>query len=116
MSPSTRAKAYRLLSRILGTAAEGGYLLRNPCTVKGAGQERAPEMRFATVAQVTALADAIGARYRALVLVAAYGGLRWGELVGLKDKRVGLLHALLAKLDRAGPPPAKAANGTRPSC
>jgi integrase len=76
-SASTRAKAYRLLSRILGAAVEAGYLLRNPCTVKGVGQERAPEMRFATVAQVAALAEAIGARHRALVLVAAYGGLRW---------------------------------------
>jgi len=92
LSPSTIAKAYRLLSRILGAAVEAGYLLRNPCAVKGAGQERAPEMRFATVAQVAALADAIGPRYRALVLVAAYGGLRWGELVGLRVKRVDLLH------------------------
>ena len=92
LSPSTIAKAYRLLSRILGAAVEAGYLLRNPCTIKGAGQERAPEMRFATVAQVAALADGIGPRYRALVLVAAYGGLRWGELVGLRVKRVDLLH------------------------
>ena len=30
---------------------------------------------------------------RALVLVAAYGGLRWGELVGLRVRRVDLLHA-----------------------
>jgi hypothetical protein len=64
LSPSTVAKAYRLLSRILGAAVEAGYLLRNPCTVKGAGQERAPEMRFATVDQVAILADAIGPRYR----------------------------------------------------
>ena len=71
---------------------EAGYLLRNPCTVKGAGQERAPEMRFATIGQVAALAEAIGPRYRALVLVAAYGGLRWGELVGLRVRRVDLLH------------------------
>jgi integrase len=92
LSPSTIAKAYRLLSRILGGAVEAGYLVRNPCAVKGAGQERAPEMRFATVAQVAALADAIDPRYRALVLVAAYGGLRWGELVGLRVKRVDLLH------------------------
>jgi integrase len=92
VSASTRAKAYRLLSRILGAAVEAGYLLRNPCTVRGAGQERAPEMRFATVAQVAALADAIGPRYRALVLVAAYGGLRWGELAGLCGKRVDPLH------------------------
>ena len=77
----------RPLSRILAVAVEAGYLLRNPCTVKGAGQERAPEMRFATVAQVMALAAAVPARYRALVLVAAYGGLRWGELVGLTVRR-----------------------------
>ena len=36
-------------------------------------------MRFATVAQVTALADAIPRRYRALVLVATYTGLRGGS-------------------------------------
>jgi integrase len=44
------------------------------------------------VVQVAALADAIDPRYRALVLAAAYGGLRWGELVGLRVKRVDLLH------------------------
>jgi integrase len=71
--------------RSSGRAVEAGYLLRNPCTVKGAGQEQAPEMRFATVAQIAALAEAVGDRYRALVLVAAYGGLRWGELVGLRS-------------------------------
>jgi integrase len=49
-------------------------------------------MRFATVAQVSALADAVPARYRALVLVAAFGGLRWAELVGLRVRRVDLLH------------------------
>ena len=37
--------------------------------------------------QIAALAEAVGDRYRALVLVAVYGGLRWGELVGLKVKR-----------------------------
>ena len=31
-------------------------------------------------------------RFRALVLVAAYTGLRWGELAGLRVKRVDLLH------------------------
>jgi hypothetical protein len=76
---STRAKSYRLLSRILGTAVESGYLARNPCAIRGAAAEPAPEMRFATVAEVAALADAIPPRFRALVLVAAYAGLRWGS-------------------------------------
>ncbi|HEX5879710.1 MAG TPA: hypothetical protein VF468_15555 [Actinomycetota bacterium] len=38
------------------------------------------EMRFLTPAEVATLADAIRPRYRALVLVGAYGGLRIGEL------------------------------------
>jgi integrase len=121
VSARTRAKAYRLLSRILGAAVEAGYLLRNPCTVKGAGQERAPEMRFATVAQVAAVADAIGARYRALVLVAAYGGLRWSELVGLRVRRVDLLHGRVSVAEQVaevngqlipGPPKTEAGRRT----
>jgi hypothetical protein len=102
---------------------EAGYLLRNPCTVEGAGQERAPEMRFATVAQVqvAALAEAIDARYGALVLVAAGGGLRWGELVGLKVKRVDLLHGRVSVAEQVaevngrhipGPPKTEAGRRT----
>jgi integrase len=92
VSPNTVAKAYRLLARIMDTAVEAGLIVRNPCSVKGAATERAPEMRVATVTQVAALAQAIHPRFRALVLVAAYAGLRWGELVGLRIKRVDLLH------------------------
>jgi len=47
-------------------------------------------MRIATVDQVAAIAERVPARYRALVLVAAFGGLRWGELAGLRRKRVDL--------------------------
>jgi integrase len=53
------------------------------------------EMRFLTPTQVAELADAIHAHYRALVLVGAYGGLRIGELAGLRRRRVDLLHGLV---------------------
>jgi integrase len=49
------------------------------------------EIRFLNPAEVARLADVIDARYRALVLVAAYGGLRIGELAGLRRRRVDLL-------------------------
>jgi integrase len=101
VSPNTVAKAYRLLARIMDTAVEAGILMRNPCSVKGAATERAPEMRVATVAQVAALAQAIHPRFRALVLVAAYAGLRWGELIGLRVKRVGLLHGRITVAEQA---------------
>jgi integrase len=45
-------------------------------------------MRIATVDQVAAIANRVPSRYRALVLVAAFGSLRWRELAGLRRKRV----------------------------
>lgn len=96
LSPNTVAKAYRLLARVMAAAVEDGRVGRSPCSVKGAGTERSPEMRFADVDQVAELADAVGPRYRALVLTAAFTGLRWGELAGLRRHRVNLLHRSLA--------------------
>jgi excisionase family DNA binding protein len=93
VTPTTIANAYRLLRRILNVAVEAGYLPRNPAVIKGAGLERAAEMRHVSIPQLHALAEAVPGRYRALVLAAGYGGLRWGELVGLRRRRVDLAGA-----------------------
>lgn len=90
--PSTAAKSYRLLRAILNTAVEDRVIAYNPCTIKGAGIERSDERPVPTVAQVFALADAIEPRFRALVLLAALGGLRRGELLALRRRDVDLLH------------------------
>lgn len=92
LAPATVAKAYRLLAQVMGTAADDGVIGRSPCTIKGAGVERSPEMRFADVDQVHELASTVDERHRALVLTAAFAGLRWGELAGLRRRRVDLLH------------------------
>ena len=47
-------------------------------------------MRFLTVAEVRRLAAAVGPSYRALILLGAYGGLRIGEMAGLRRKRLDL--------------------------
>jgi integrase len=92
----TVAKAYRLLKAIMNTAVDDGMIRRNPCRIKGAGQERSPERPVLTMRQVFALADAIEPRYRALILLAVFGSLRWGELAALRrhhiDLRSGTLH------------------------
>jgi integrase len=98
---STIAKAYRLLSGILGTAVIDNVITRNPCREKGAGVERATEIRAATPAEVSALAAAIEPRYRALVLTAAYGGCRWGELAGLRQRNLDLDHSCLTVVEQA---------------
>lgn len=88
--PSTIAKAYRLLSSMMATAVVNNLISRNPCQEKGAGVERAPEMRIITPEQVAGIAAAIDRRYRALVLTADYAGCRWGELAGLRQKNLDL--------------------------
>jgi integrase len=90
ISPTTAAKAYRLLRRIMAAAVEADYIAKNPCTLKRAGVERSPEMRFATPEQVNRLVRHLPDRYRAMILVAAYGGLRWGELANLRRRYVDL--------------------------
>jgi integrase len=88
VSPVTVAKAYRLLKSILATAVEDGLIRRNPCRIKGASVERSPERPVLTVAQVYALAEAVAQRYRTLVLLACFCGLRWGELAGLQRRDI----------------------------
>ena len=76
---STVSKCYRLLSTILATAVEDELIPRNPCVLKGAGVEHHEERPVACVDQIEALADAIEPRYRAMILLAAWGGLRLGS-------------------------------------
>ncbi len=65
-------------------------IARSPCQIPGAGTERAPERPVATIADVDALAAAIAPRYQALVLLAAWCGLRRGELLGLQRNDLDL--------------------------
>jgi integrase len=89
---STAAKCYRLLRTILNTAMEDGLLAANPCNVKGAGMEPCEERQPPSIAQVYALAGAVQPQFRCLVLLAAFGGLRRGELLALTRRDVDLLH------------------------
>jgi hypothetical protein len=72
------------LSAIPNTAVDDGLIRRNPCRVKGAGQEESPERPIITSLQIWQIADVIDPRYRALVLLAGFGRLRWGELAALR--------------------------------
>ena len=86
----TPPKAYRLLRTILNTAVEDEIIARNPCTIRGAGLESSPERPVVSTTQINALADAMPPHLRTLVLIAAYVGLRLGELRGLRSLSSGL--------------------------
>lgn len=94
-------KAYRLARAILNTPVDDGKLRVNPCRVKGAGSESAPERPIAEPAEVERIAEAIDADYRMLVLLAAYCQLRFGELAGLRRSRVDVLHRTIEVVEQA---------------
>jgi len=88
--PVTVAKAYRLLHAILNTATDDRLIRGNPCRIKGAGQEDSPERAVISLATLIELLDRVPPRYRALVLLATFASLRFGELAGLRCGQVDL--------------------------
>lgn len=88
-------KAYQILRAILNTAVDDELIRRNPCRIKGADRYDVPERPVLTVAEVYAVADAISPCYRLLVLLAAFTGLRFGELASLRRRDIDTDNAVL---------------------
>ena len=85
------AKAYRLLHAIFETAAEEDRIIpRNPCHIKGAGTEASDEREIVPLPVVFKLAETVPVRYRALILLATFADMRWGELAGLRRANIDL--------------------------
>jgi integrase len=78
------AKAYRFLRAVLMTAADDRIIPRNPCRIRGAGEEKPEERPVLTVERVFELAEMMPERLRALVLLATFASLRWGEVAALR--------------------------------
>ena len=87
---ATVAKMYRLLRQIMQAAVDDRIIRENPCRISGAATERSDERPIPTVEQVMRLADAIEPRYRAMVVVAAFAGLRRSECLGLARRHLTL--------------------------
>jgi len=88
--PTALAQSYRLLRAILNVAVADEAITANPCRLRGAGTPKASRpSRALTAAEALQLAEQLGqdrrtARYRALLLVLAFGGLRFGEATALR--------------------------------
>jgi integrase len=83
--PTALAQSYRLLRSLLNVAVADEVIAVNPCRLRSAGTPKpARPSRALTSAEVAAIAEAVPGRYRALVLVLAYGGLRFGEATALR--------------------------------
>jgi integrase len=97
LAPATVLKAYQIFAQLMTAAVVAGRIPRSPCVgVRRLLPEvQEAEMRFLTEDQVIDLADTMDERYRAFVLLGAYGGLRRGELLGLRRHRVLALRSAI---------------------
>jgi integrase len=92
--PTALAQSYRLLRAILNVAVADEVISSNPCRLRGAGTPKASRpSRALTAAEALQLAEQLGRdrrteRYRALLLVLAFGGLRFGEATALRRSDV----------------------------
>ncbi|WP_037606758.1 tyrosine-type recombinase/integrase [Streptacidiphilus rugosus] len=136
--PSTVAAIRKLLALILADAVEEGLLTTNPVRKRNRGRGRAhdpaQEKLWADEHEVRAIASRIlqlaSPNQALLVITAAYTGMRWGELAGLRrenchvtgsrprlvvDPKAGALHEINGHLTY-GPPktPASARTVTLP--
>jgi integrase len=91
--PGTVTSAYRLLRAVLNTAVDDELLLKSPCRVKNGGTDQAKERPMLTLVQVKALLEAMPDRLRLAVTLAAWGGLRRGEALGLRRRDVDQLRS-----------------------
>jgi integrase len=103
LSPAGRtaaAQTYRLLKSIFNAAIADELLDRSPIKDKTATIVRSRKAQAATSEQVAALAEQVPARYRAAVLVAAYGCFRQGEQFALARKHYNTFNRTLT-IERA---------------
>ncbi|MGH2773091.1 MAG: tyrosine-type recombinase/integrase, partial [Actinomycetota bacterium] len=91
LKPATVHKAYQILGKIMSAAVDAEIISKSPCRKVQLPKVDAQEMRFLAPDEVWGLAEAIDPRYRAFVLLAAYSGLRRGEIFGLRPERLDLL-------------------------
>ncbi len=99
------AQSYRRLRAILNVAVADEAIASNPCRQPGAGTPKASRpSRALTATEAMLLADQLEKdrrteRYRALVLVLAFGGLRFGEATALR--RIDVLPGGRLRIERS---------------
>ena len=96
--PTYRAHSYGLLKSILETAMKDGLLSANPCQINGAGSVRSKTQAvIPTVEQLTEIADKIEPKFKALILICAWCGLRFGEVTELRRKDFGISKRMITR-------------------
>jgi hypothetical protein len=105
----TVARTMRWVKLTLNQAARDRRILFSPGDGLRLPRPRRTEMRILDATQVDQLATALPDRYGSLATVAAYTGLRWGELAGLQvaniDRRRRRLFVQSSLIEASGQQP-----------
>ena len=98
---TTVLRAQGVLSGILAAAVKGKRLAANPCKgIEGLPRKTGKRRVYLSADDVHRLAGGSG-EHRALVLVLAYCGIRWGEAIGLRVRDVEFLRRRLSVSENA---------------
>jgi integrase len=90
---SLRTKVYSHLKSITGFALRKGWIATDPCQIRGGSQSPIiKNFSIPTVEQVKVIIDNAPDEYKALFAIAAWGGLRKGELLELRRKDFSLIN------------------------
>ncbi len=95
LAASTIRQTYLLVAGLFSSALDSDLIARTPCRGIKLPPKSQTEMRFLNAEKAADVASAIDDSYRALVLTAAYTGCRFGELAGLRGRRLDLLRRSL---------------------
>jgi integrase len=88
---SLRQKAYSHLKSVTKFALKKGWIVKDPCDIRGGTQ--APRVKnpiIPTKEQADLMAEVAPENLRALILIATWGGFRKGELLELRRKDIRL--------------------------
>ncbi|WP_144881122.1 tyrosine-type recombinase/integrase [Microbacterium paraoxydans] len=86
------ARAYELLKAVLTTAVADGRIKTNPCQIRGAASaSTGKKVEPPTASELQTIVDAITPKFCAAVVLAAWAGLRYGELTELRRRDIEVI-------------------------
>ncbi len=99
LAPATIAVAHSIVSGVFRAAIRDRRIISNPCEGSKLPKSETVRVQPPTTEQIRALHEAMPARYKAMVTLAAGTGMRQGECFGLSVDRVDFMRRTL-RVDR----------------
>lgn len=102
LAPATVSKAHQIVSAVLAQAVDDRLIASNPAAmVNNLPRVPASRRRALTDDEVADRVAVMDPRYKAIVLLGAFAGLRPGELVALRVSRVDVLRRIVEVAETA---------------